>query len=223
MLKHLLITRDARPLSSLAEYAKLRNLRITETSFIDTTAVPGHEIPPCQWLFFSSPRGAMAFFGAYSDQLRGDEKVAVLGPATAKVLTEQGVLCDFIGDVDASPEETAEAFAKVLGDETVLFPISQISRKSVSQLLASNQVIELVAYTTTPLHKKVDDADIYLITSPSNLEGYLLENSFPEHAEIICYGNTTDDAIQKLGLSNPTHNIHSTDEKKVIDCLESII
>ena len=221
--KRILITRKTGGDVSVRSFASEHGVELIEQSFIYTSSVRGLDIPKTDWIFFSSPTAVNLFVETYPSHVTG-KKLAALGPATARSLESHHLPVTFTGNPDITPPANGKSFGKFIdANEIVLFPISQISRKSASFSLGEQQKVELITYTTEPLGKDVAAADIILFTSPSNLKGFLLKNDVPDKAILLCYGETTAAEIKTLDLSNELINLRSTDQKKLVEVIKRLI
>lgn len=219
----ILISRDARTESLLKSFCLENGLTLLEQSFIITRAIDGVEIPATDWVFFTSPRGGKLFVDTYGDQLSSDIKYAALGKATADQLEQFGMTMSFVGDPDDPTSTIGQKLKETIGNESILFPVSQISKLKVSNEIPEDQTHVINTYVTLPSGKKVDDYDIIVVTSPSNFEGYLVDNDVPENTVLITYGETTTAAIQAMNLANDIIDISSTDQNKLIEKISELI
>ena len=83
-------------------------------------------------------------------------------------------------------------------DGKYLFPISNISLKTISSIFAEEEKEELVVYKTNVEAEEIPNCDTYIFTSPSNVRGFLINNSIPNNAKVISWGEST---TRELGAS----------------------
>jgi len=122
-------------------------------------------------------------------------KVAVLGEGTRLAAEAFNCKADFIGQ-DADVTDVAKAFRQEIGGDTVWLPKSDKSLNRVERQLPSEQVRPQVTYRNTPISKKLHVIpEVLVFTSPSNVEGFLLENTIRVNQCIISIGNTTKEFI----------------------------
>ncbi|MFK7784343.1 MAG: hypothetical protein AB8B56_04455, partial [Crocinitomicaceae bacterium] len=70
-------------------------------------------------------------------------------------------------------------FKRFLGAERsrsarVLFPISDWSLKTISSVIEDDLKEEVVVYSTTVIGKEIEPCNMYIFSSPSNVEGFFL-------------------------------------------------
>lgn len=219
--KSVLITRELTPASALYSWAVQRGMNIHAESFIRMESVAGLEIPETDWIFFSSPAGVRLFLEGYTIRAK---RVAALSTGTAEVLVKHRVIPDFIGDAASDPAEIGRLFFSGLRkDESVLFPLSDISKRSVCGQANGQRVIELVTYRTTSGPKKIGFVpDVLVFTSPSNVRGFLMMNEIPHAAEIIALGKTTRQELLAAGCVH-IHLPETTEERAIIRLLDDLL
>lgn len=157
--------------------------------------------PPEQFdvLFFGSPRAVI--FSKAQFNLHGDFQIACVGQRTAEIAQQIGLIPDYIGEKSGNTAKNVANFHEWLGDRTVFFPQSDKSLKSFARSLPETQVHETIAYQTNIRPHQIDSCDLYVFTSPSNVEGFIQSNSFPENAQIIAWGTSTSDFLAERGYS----------------------
>jgi uroporphyrinogen-III synthase len=189
-VKSILVTRSLKADSLIRKWAAEKNIELIEKSFIETVALTGLTIPTTDWIFFSSPQSVNLYFTHYKLLAK---KVAALSNGTAAELSSQNIKADFIGS-DAKPtkEIGRDFFNQINSTETVLFPLSDISKKNISSQTKTDTVIELITYKTALVSDKLNDIPgIILFTSPSNVDGFLLSNKPELKTQILAIGETT--------------------------------
>lgn len=149
-------------------------------------------------IFFGSPR-AVIFFKA-SQSISESAEIACIGEKTAELLESLGYDVAFRGEKSGEPKVVAEEFKVWLGSRSVLFPVSDRSLKTVSGLIGENQKEEVVVYSTEVKGKLVGVSDVYVFTSPSNVEGFFIDNVIPEGAKVIAWGKSTETALFLKGV-----------------------
>lgn len=156
-------------------------------------------------IFFGSPR-AVIFFMEGSSIPEGVE-IACIGEKTAELLESLGCIVSFRGERSGEPGVVAEAFKAWLGSRTsaplsprVLFPVSDRSLKTVSRLIDEDQKEEVVVYSTEVVGKLVGVSDVYVFTSPSNVDGFFIDNVIPKSAEVVAWGKSSEAALVLKGV-----------------------
>lgn len=179
-------------------------VKVIGASLVAFEAVPFSTLPEVDWYFFSS-RNAVKFFfeGLKTAGLSFPKgiKWGVLGEGTAKALKEQGYVADFAGN--GEPQRVGEAFAVVAAGQGVLFPRAAQSRESIQKILAGTVTIhDLVVYTNTPRTDfELPCADILVFTSPLNAQAYFARYAYQNTQKVLAIGQSTEQALRKLGIS----------------------
>ncbi len=160
-------------------------------------------------IFFSSPRAVEYFLKQCN--IPTDKRIASIGRATSEALYAHHLSIDFEGKRSGQPHEVASAFTAFTEGQSVLFPQSSRSNRSMQQHLPSEQVIDLVVYKTFLQPRTFNPAPAILIfTSPSNAEAYLEKNNILETQTIIAWGQTTAAFLNKK-VNRVDHTLsHST-------------
>lgn len=118
-------------------------------------------------------------------------------------LAEYGLVPHFVGE-GADTIKIGRTFAaEILASETVLFPCSQQSRRTIQRQLAPSQVKDLITYNTVEVtDTDVPDVDVLVFTSPSNAASYLDRQPIESHQSIVVMGRTTASFLSEQGYSN---------------------
>ncbi|MEN9638998.1 MAG: hypothetical protein RLZZ262_866 [Bacteroidota bacterium] len=146
------------------------------------------------WVFFSSKEAVKSFFSIQppSHHL----KFAAIGKATARALATH-VQPSFIGQ-SKDTQEVGKSFAQHIGAAKVLFPISDISLRTIQQQLPAEQVLDLIVYSTAHVEVIIPEKDLYIFTSPSNVEAYFNHNQLPQKAQIAAFGASTASHLSRF-------------------------
>ncbi len=150
-------------------------------------------------IFFGSPRAVIFYLANAS--ISGYKLIACVGGKTAELLESMGHKVAFTGTKSGEPKLVAEDFKVWLGNKRVLFPVSDRSLKTIAGNIPENQKEEVVVYSTDVKGRVVEECDVYVFTSPSNVEGYLVENVVPEGAKIVAWGKSTERALVEGGVT----------------------
>ncbi len=169
-------------------------------------------------IFFGSIRSVI-FLRAGID-LGNAKAIACIGTKTASILTELGHPVDFVGKSSGDPSQVAKDFKKWCGNRRVLFPLSNRSLKSISSVFPAEQVEETVVYQTELIKKEIQQCDIYIFTSPSNVKGFLLQNDLPEICEVIAWGKSTEQALMDVNI-NADYCLEESSFRELIEHLRS--
>ena len=148
-------------------------------------------------LFFSSPRSVTFFKTRLS--IPSHVLIACIGEKTKEVLKEMGHVVSFSRDENESLSNFALSFKNWSQKKRVLFPISSISLKTISSQFPNEQKEELTVYSTKIIGRNIEECDTYVFTSPSNVIGFLKNNTFPKSARIISWGESTSKYLLENG------------------------
>ena len=213
MSKTIFISKSRSELEKLQQYALENEIEIVSHSFLHFSELIFSIPYPYEVIFFGSPRAVM-FFKAQND-ISKDKLVACVGGKTETLLKSLGVKVAFSGANKGSIGDVAEAFKTWLGDKQALFPISTKSLGTISKNIPSQQKQLVEVYDTQVQPKTIKPCDIYVFTSPSNVEGFLMENEIPIASKVIAWGDSTDAKLKAEGLQ-PDIVL----EEPGLDCLE---
>jgi uroporphyrinogen-III synthase len=171
---------------------------VTGVSCIETQTILIQEIPATDWTFFSSAQGVKHFLEQHPV---ASQYIGVMGEGTQKALQTFGYQADFIGQ-SSDPALVSQALKQHLKpNQKILFPASEISKRSIASQLTEQEIILLPTYRTIPLSVSIDTQDIYIFTSPSNVDGFLISQDLPD-AHCIAYGPTTGNHLGQKGVKN---------------------
>ena len=199
------ITRDLAPDSALHKMLSQKGHRIHAQSLIDFELVPFNYFPPCEWIFFYSPRCVDFFFEMADPRRYKGSKFAVMGGGTARALLTHDIVPDFIGN--GIPAHTAEALAGEAQDTRILFPRAENSRRSIEKLLADDQVevIDIIVYSNTPkVDFTVPKCEVLVFTSPLNAEAYFMLYDLKKGQKVVAIGKTTAEYLRSLEIYDLT-------------------
>jgi uroporphyrinogen III methyltransferase/synthase len=170
------------------------------------------------WIIFTSPNGADAFFKAFFEIYRdardlGCARIAAIGPATAERVRSYHL------QVDVQPEKyIAEAIIEALQRETslenlkILLARAEGAREVLAKELTRLGAIvdEAIAYRTVPETSDLtggvrrfreEGADMITFTSSSTVESFLALNlPMPKDIKMASIGPITSKTMRTLGL-----------------------
>lgn len=212
------ISKPEQEIEELSSYLRNREITLVAHSFLSFERVDAVRPDHFDCIFFGSPRSAIFYFSRNS--IPSNVKIACSGNKTAEVLTGLGRTPDFVAQQSGNIDQTSLQFADWCGNSTVLFALSETSNKSYTKHLDPKNVLEMVVYRTLITSKRIPDCTIYAFSSPSNVEGFLRENSFPSGAKIIAWGQTTEKSIEKHGFTCD-YVLSNSSEQDLIHQLES--
>lgn len=219
--KTILITRELPSKSPYFTWAQQNNFGVIHRPFIKFNPIVNLDIPETDWIFFSSPKGVKFYLENYKLKAK---KVAALSTGTADQLERRAIPQHFVGDNRKSPAEIGKEFlTQVESNATILFPLSDISKKNVSSQFTTHKIIELVTYETILDAKKIEvRLDIVVFTSPSNVCGFFAKNQIPDTTKVVAIGKTTEKELNDFGVED-VHVPASTDEKDIVRLLDSLL
>lgn len=196
--KQLFISKSITELDSLVLYCQHQNISIFAHSFLQFEALPFRVEKPFQAIFFGSPRAVDFFFE--HESIIDECDIGCIGEITAQSILNRGYQPKFIGKNAGNPSEVGLEFKKIIGEKRVLFPQSITSNRSISSQFPENQIEEISIYKTLNNSTNIPDSSIYVFTSPSNVDGFLVENKIPATAQIIAWGKTTEKYLISKGF-----------------------
>lgn len=149
-------------------------------------------------IFFSSPR-AVDFFNEQLP-LPKTKIYACAGEKTQEKLLAYDIRADFVADRSGKVANMSKEFAAFAKEKRVIFPISNLSKKSYSQYLSKGNFCFIQVYQTNIHSTKIKDCDLYVFTSPSNIKGFLIKNQV-NLKPCISWGETTSKFLTQQGFN----------------------
>lgn len=198
MSKKLFISKPIIEVQELVEFCKENDFELVAHSFLSFKAIPFDFPVETDVVFFGSKRGVEYFIDQQS--IPENIEVACVGNGTANYIKSKGYNPSFIGEKSGKIDSVAEDFKTWLGDRKVVFAQAKDSNRSISSVINSSNSTEISVYETIINSAKIVESDIYVFTSPSNVDGFLLENSISEYSIIIAWGDTTEKHLIKNGI-----------------------
>lgn len=164
--------------------------------------VPFSGLPACDWIFFSS-KNCVKYFLTQHPGIPAGVKVGSIGGATAAALKSKGIITDFTGDSNDTAE-IGKQFSDLVGNARVLFPQSTASFRTIQkQFTSQKNLIDMVVYDTVEdLSALPTDADIIVLTSPTNAMLYLRKKKAEPDQLFIAIGKSTAEVLTKSGIKN---------------------
>ncbi len=191
------ITREEEECQELSAALRKEGIELLTSSMIkiEDVAFP-QPIPKTNWIFFSSRNGVRHFFSQKPEI--HSQRFAAVGQGTADELSAYETPA-FIGK-HIDTRITAEDFKAEVKGDSVLFPQSEQSRKTIQRVFDKSQVHELICYRSVPNARKVGAADVIIFTSPSNVEAYFSKNQTFHFQKIIAFGYSTEESLKNHGV-----------------------
>ena len=226
-MKKVFISRNLTDDSVFKKLLENAGFQVFGASLIKFSAIPIHEIPKVDWVFFYSKNGVKYFFqGLRKSNIKIPEnlKWATIGAETAKALASEFRQPDFIGNGNGL--DTAINFIKKAKNQKVLFPQAESSLKSIQQNAGNKLVaIDLVVYKNIPkTHLSIPNFDCIAFTSPLNAKVYFDNKSAEDSQKFYAIGQTTGNALIDLGIANfevPTSPSETALAKTIIKSTKS--
>lgn len=217
-MKRLFISKNEQKIPNLSTFCKKQKLDLIGHSFLSFEAREFKIEHDYDVLFFSSTRSFLYFSEAV--EIPKNVKIACAGSETAKLVESKGFKVDYYSAASGDVIGAAREFAEWLGGRRVLFPVSQLSKKSYSMFIQADLCEFILCYWTSIEQQSVESCDYYAFTSPSNVRGFLLENKIPSSSKIIAWGTTTADELRK-NYYDVTHILPDSSEESLIEYLKS--
>lgn len=215
------ISKDACDLDEIPSFLSAKNISGLYQSLIRFESVPFKIESDFDVIFFPSVRAAK--FLLESGQVDLSRYIlACNGAQTQKRLHELGYACDFVAENAGNPEEVSKSFGSWLGQRKVLVPHSNISSLSVTKHLSNQQLSTAEVYKTVLSESNIEPCDVYVFSSPSNIQSFFKGNAPKPGSKLIVWGNTSMQSLNEHGYSaDYTLKQGSIDELKLL--LESIL
>lgn len=214
----LFYSRDLKQAPKLAEYCAENDIQLHAQSMISFEEVD-FKMPDKNMdvVFFTSPR-SVDFFLQKAEVLK-HQKVACIGTQTKNHLENLGLKVSFYGVNSTEPDEVAQTFLLWLGNQTVLFPVSDQSNRSITKVLNTPQIEEIVVYKTLEKPQSFSEIpDVLIFSSPSNASAYLKANTIGSNQKVACFGRTTFNFLNNNKIA--AHILSAPTEEAVLAFLE---
>lgn len=218
MIRSIFISRNSTELPLLAEFCEQHAINLLDHSLISFESVLTKYTNTPDVLFFSSIRSAEFYLA--QNQISPHTAIATIGYKTAEKLKELGLKINFIGSTAGDPESVAKEFSSWLNGRKVLIPCSDRSNRSIASFLPEDQVEEIVIYRTGFTPVEISLCDMYVFSSPSNVESFLILNKLPENALVVAWGKTTEKTLNKHGIK-PTLVLSTSTEEEIVNFLKT--
>ena len=126
-----------------------------------------------------------------------------MGKGTAEELRTFVKQIHFIG-TQADTIAVGKDFAKIAGNQKVLFLIAKGSRRTIQkQFDKYHNVIDCIVYETLPLAvEKIPEYEVIVFTSPSSVESYTANHTFAIDKRYIAIGKSTHLSLLNFGLKH---------------------
>jgi uroporphyrinogen-III synthase len=128
---------------------------------------------------------------------------------------------DFIGSSPGEPSKNAKELADWLGNRRILFPVSEISKGSLTEFIPSSQAETVLVYSTKPAPVTIAQQDVYIFSSPSNVDSFLLQNPTPTGV-IVAWGKSTKRSLKEHSIF-PSVTLLRSEESELISHLSAFL
>ncbi len=161
------------------------------------------DVPKSDWIFFTSRNSARFFFKKNPD-ISG-RKVACVGSGTYQEVVKHVSKIDFVGN-DVDVRKVGKAFAKEVGNGLALFPVSNITRRTIQQYFANPlQALDFPTYETLEkVEFDIPFCNVLVMTSPSSVRAYFSKYPLQENQKVVAMGPTTAKELELFGVRNYT-------------------
>jgi len=200
MKKRIFISKNSDDCEPLVHYCNQNKLDLTAQSLIEFEAIPFKIESNFDIVFFSSIRSAQFYFEKATK--KSTIIYACIGEVTNSKLKKLGIECEFVGKEAGNPLKTAAEFKNWVQNRIVFFPQSNLSLGTFSAIFPENQVIKQVVYKTNLRERKIEKCQIYIFTSPSNLDAFLTINEISEDSKVIVWGKSTSEFAENKGIKS---------------------
>jgi uroporphyrinogen-III synthase len=214
-------SREEKKAKQVKIFCEKNGFQLIAKSLISFEAVPFHlNEKQADVVFFTSPRSFDYFIAQQT--IESTQEIACIGAGTKNHIESHGFQVSFFGIDATNPNLVAATFKSWLGNRTVLFPISNISNRSVQSALPKEQYHEIVVYKTASISIEFDPIpDILIFSSPSNAAAYLEKNQIHANQKVACFGTTTQDFLKTKNIDALV--LKSPDEVGVLEYLGGIL
>jgi len=207
------------PGSLLWQFCEKRSWNLTACSLLGFKAIPFQVKQEFDVVFIASPRSFNYFKRGTSDLT--SIQYAVIGEGSVRKMNVDNSSIVFVGKDPGDPHSVALEFKAWLGNRRVLFPLSVRSAETIAKVIPESQKEIVRCYSTELLPIALKPNDIYVFTSPSNVEAFLLKNELDPAAMIVAWGKTTEKKLVESGFS-PRLVLRQSSEEELVSELEDL-
>lgn len=216
-MQELFISKSPKEIPQLVSLCKHNRLVITAKSLIKFKSLTAFIPETLDLIFFTSPRSVRFFFEKIPPGFKCND-FACMGLGTERALKLSGYTSSFTGVFSSEPDKVFLDFKKWAGNRLITVPHSSQSLFSISKYFPKKQLSFIEIYKTEYKKIQVTTSKIYVFTSPSNVDAFLLTNVLPKDAQIIAWGTSTKKFLITKGIS-PNHTLTIGHESELIRLL----
>ena len=169
-------------------------------SLIGFEATPFRSTSAFEVIFFPSIRSAKYVLDSGQIDFSSYE-LACNGAQTEKRLLSLGYSSDYVAENAGNPEDVAKDFSSWLGQRKVLVPHSNLSALSVTKFLKEKQYSTIEVYRTLFESIEIEPCDLYVFSSPSNIDSFFKMNTPKAGSKIVVWGNASYNSLEQHGYS----------------------
>ena len=219
MRTKLFFSSEAKSTGVLRDFCATNNWILTDKSLIRFEKIPFETPNNYDVIFFSSPRCVNYFIS--ENEINSSIEIACVGQGTASILSVNNLAPKFIGENSGIPEEVAKQFVDWLGERVVLFPLPLNSKETICKHVSNNQKRIVRCYETVQTNAVISDHDVYVFTSPSNVNSFITNNSVETIVNVIAWGRTTAQQLIDCGIT-PIAVLDESSEDALVKILNEL-
>jgi len=212
------ISKDAHDLNEGLQHLH-KNGVLEAKSLIEFSALPFECPPAYDILFLASIRAAEYFFA----KCDSSAQIACAGVETAQKVAEKFKKeIAFIAQQSDQPELEARRFNEWRKNRIACFPSSQLSIGTYASMIPNQEKIVFPIYQTHFLPQPVENKDIYIFSSPSNVIAFAKYNTIAEDAKVVAWGSSTERELLKNGI-NVTYVLRAPQQTDLLNWLHKLL
>jgi uroporphyrinogen-III synthase len=200
-LKTIFISKNISELDELGDFTAKLDFQFDCQSLIRFSPTK-FELPLDFDVVFISSIRSVQFLEESSQIDLASYTIACVGHQTSYRIQKMGYKTSFVGSNAGNPLAVSKEFSYWLGTRTVFIPHSNLSLRSIETSIPKRQLRSVAIYETILNGVKIDPKDIYVFTSPSNVDAFHMHNKLPLKAIIIAWGNSTRAALEKYATES---------------------
>jgi uroporphyrinogen-III synthase len=127
--------------------------------------------------------------------------LACNGAQTEKRLSSLGYSSGYVAENAGNPQEVAKDFSSWLGQRKVLVPHSNLSALSVTKYLKEHQYTTIEVYQTLLKSIEIEPCDLYVFSSPSNIDSFFKMNTPKAGSKIVVWGKASYNSLEQHGYN----------------------
>jgi uroporphyrinogen-III synthase len=214
----LFISKNTDEIHSLHDFCEKKSWNLIAKSCISLRLIETSDKIETEFVFFGSKNA----FDIYLESGKNSNlhKICCVGEVTKAYIEKKGFEVVFCGKNAGNVEEISKALNLFLANKSICFVQSSASKKTIQKHITTSQIQELVLYETNFSCTKFKDVfDVYVFTSPSNIDAFLVHNTIKPNAKIIAWGKTTEKALLENGVK-PNFILKNSSIQELIDFLK---